>query len=131
MHSVCGNYCIFASFPVYYLGGFCQPPRLLHSQSLSFWPKFASLPVYSALPFYLKLESTHFLQTLLFFMRLPSPVCPKFLSLIFAIVNLPRLFTSSSVFFKFCFYETIKNPYFEEVFVIEFIGFVPWLPCNI
>ena len=32
-------------------GDFCQPPRLL------FWPKFASLPVYSTLPFYLKLES--------------------------------------------------------------------------
>ena len=32
-------------------GDFCQPPRLL------FWLKFASLPVYSALPFYLKLES--------------------------------------------------------------------------
>ena len=31
---------------------FCQPPRLL------FWPKFTSFPVYSALPFYLKLEST-------------------------------------------------------------------------
>ena len=32
-------------------GDFCQPPCLL------FWPKFASLPVSSALPFYLKFDS--------------------------------------------------------------------------
>ena len=31
--------------PFINFGDFCQPPRLL------FWPKFASLPVYSALPF--------------------------------------------------------------------------------
>ena len=37
--------------PFINFGDFCQPPRLLFS------PKFASLPVYSALPFYLKLES--------------------------------------------------------------------------
>ena len=37
--------------PFINFGDFCQPPRLL------FWPKFANLLVYSALPFYLKLES--------------------------------------------------------------------------
>ena len=36
--------------PFIYFGDFCQPPLLL------FWPKFASLLVYSALPFYLKFE---------------------------------------------------------------------------
>ena len=36
--------------PFINFGDFCQPPRLL------FWPKFASLSVYFALPFYLKLE---------------------------------------------------------------------------
>ena len=30
---------------------------LLHPPRSSFWPKFASLPVYSALPLYLKLKS--------------------------------------------------------------------------
>ena len=38
---------------------FFQPPHLLHSLCLLFWPKFASLRVYSALPFSLKLESTN------------------------------------------------------------------------
>ena len=33
-------------------GDFYQPPHLL------FWLKFASLPAYSALPFFLKLESS-------------------------------------------------------------------------
>ena len=37
--------------PFINFGDFRQPPRLLS------WPKFASLSVYSALPFYLKLES--------------------------------------------------------------------------
>ena len=37
-------------------GDFCQP-RLLHPPCLLFWPKFASLLVYYALPLYLKLES--------------------------------------------------------------------------
>ena len=41
-------------------GDFCQPPRLLHPPRLLFWPQFASLSVYSALPFYLKLESKWF-----------------------------------------------------------------------
>ena len=36
--------------PFINFGDFCQTPRLL------FWLKFASLPVYSALLFYLKLE---------------------------------------------------------------------------
>ena len=39
------------TFPVINFGDFCQPP------CLSFRPKFASLLVYSALPFYLKLKS--------------------------------------------------------------------------
>ena len=39
--------------PFINFGDFCQPPRLLFS------PKFASLPVYSALPFYLKLENNN------------------------------------------------------------------------
>ena len=39
-------------------GGFCQSPRLLHPSLLLIWSKFARLPVYSALPFYLELEST-------------------------------------------------------------------------
>ena len=38
-------------------GDFCQPPRLLHPSRSLFGLKFASIPVYSALPFYLKLES--------------------------------------------------------------------------
>ena len=37
--------------PYINFGDFWQPPRLI------FWLKFASLPVYSALPFYLKLEN--------------------------------------------------------------------------
>ena len=37
--------------PFINFGDFCQPPRLL------FWPKFTSLPVYSTLAYYLKLES--------------------------------------------------------------------------
>ena len=37
-------------------GGFCQTLRLLHPPHLLFWPQFASLPIYSALPFYLKLK---------------------------------------------------------------------------
>ena len=41
-------------------GDLCQPPCLLHPPRLLFWLKFASLPVYSALSFYLKLESIHF-----------------------------------------------------------------------
>ena len=44
--------------PFINFGDLCQPPRLLHPPPrLLFWRKFASLPVYSALPFYLKLES--------------------------------------------------------------------------
>ena len=42
--------------------GFCQPPRLLHPPRLLFWLKFASLPGYSTLPFYLKLESIQFVH---------------------------------------------------------------------
>ena len=38
---------------------FFQPPHLLHPLCLLFCPKFASLRVYSALPFSLKLESTN------------------------------------------------------------------------
>ena len=45
--------------PFINFGDFCQPPRLLHLPRLLFWLKLASLPVYSALPFYLKLESTN------------------------------------------------------------------------
>ena len=41
--------------PFINFGDFRQPPRLL------FWPKFVSLSVYSALPFYLKLESKNVL----------------------------------------------------------------------
>ena len=41
-------------------GDFCQPLRLFHPPRLLFWPQFASLSVYFALPFYLKLESTWF-----------------------------------------------------------------------
>ena len=44
--------------PFINFGDFCRPPRLLHTSHLLFSPKFASLPIYSALPFYLKLEST-------------------------------------------------------------------------
>ena len=44
--------------PFINFGDFCEPPRLLHPPRLLFWPKFAILPVYSAFPFYLKLEST-------------------------------------------------------------------------
>ena len=45
------------TFPFIKFGGFCQPPCWLRRPRLLFWPKFASLPVYSVLPFYLKLES--------------------------------------------------------------------------
>ena len=38
-------------------GDFCRPPRLLHPSLLLYWPKFANLLGYSALLFYLKLES--------------------------------------------------------------------------
>ena len=41
--------------PFINFGDFCQPPN---PSRLLFWPKFASLSVYSVLPFYLKLEST-------------------------------------------------------------------------
>ena len=44
--------------PFINFGDFCQSPRLLYPSFLLFWSKFVSLPVYSALPFYLKLEST-------------------------------------------------------------------------
>ena len=44
--------------PFINFGDFRQSPRLLHPSFLLFWPKFASLPIYSALPFYLNLEST-------------------------------------------------------------------------
>ena len=43
--------------PFINLGGFCLPPRLLRPLRLLFWSKFASLPVFSTHPFYLKLES--------------------------------------------------------------------------
>ena len=39
--------------PFINFGDFYQPPLLL------FWSKLASLPVYSTLPFYLKLKSRH------------------------------------------------------------------------
>ena len=39
------------------IAAFCQTPYLLQPPRLLFWPKFASLPVYSALPFCLKFES--------------------------------------------------------------------------
>ena len=60
------NCCVFANLPYIptspftNFGDFCQAPRLLHPSHLSFWPKFASLPVYSTLPFYLKLKSMLF-----------------------------------------------------------------------
>ena len=44
--------------PFINFGDFCEPPRSLHPPRLLFWPKCASLLVYSSLPFYLKLEST-------------------------------------------------------------------------
>ena len=44
--------------PFINFGDFCQPPRLLHPLRLLFWLKFARFPVYSALPFYLKLETS-------------------------------------------------------------------------
>ena len=44
--------------PFINFGDFCQFPHLLHPSLLLFWQKFASLTVYSALAFYLKLEST-------------------------------------------------------------------------
>ena len=60
------NYCVFASLLfiptsrfINFGGDFCQPPRLLHRSRLLFWPKFTSLPVYSVLAFYFKLESTN------------------------------------------------------------------------
>ena len=49
--------CIPTTSPFINFENFCQPPRLLHPLLLLFWPKFVSLPVYSTLPFYLKLES--------------------------------------------------------------------------
>ena len=58
------NCCVFDSLPFIptspfiNFGDFCQPPRLFHPTRLLLWPKFASLLVYSALPFYLKLESS-------------------------------------------------------------------------
>ena len=60
------NCCVFANLPYIptspftNFGDFCQAPRLLHPSHLLFWPKFASLPVYSTLPFYLKLKSMLF-----------------------------------------------------------------------
>ena len=48
----------FLTSPFINFGDFCQPSRLLHFPCLLFWQKFASLPVYSTLPFYLKLKST-------------------------------------------------------------------------
>ena len=49
---------------------FCQPPHLLHLPRLLFWPESASLLLYSALPFYLKLKSTWILTALLFILKL-------------------------------------------------------------
>ena len=46
--------------PFINFGDFCQPPRLLHPPGLLFWPKFPSLPVHSALSFYLNLENRAF-----------------------------------------------------------------------
>ena len=43
------------TFPLINFGDFRT--RLLHPPRLLFWPKFASLPVYFALPFYLKFKS--------------------------------------------------------------------------
>ena len=43
--------------PFINFGEFYQPPCFLHPPCLLFWPKFATLIVYSARPFYLKLES--------------------------------------------------------------------------
>ena len=39
-------------------GDFWEPPCLFHLPGILFWPKFASLPDCSAVPFYLKLDST-------------------------------------------------------------------------
>ena len=47
------------TFPFINFEDFCKPPRLLHPPRLLFWPKFSSLTVCSALPFYLKLETTY------------------------------------------------------------------------
>ena len=44
--------------PFINFGDFCQPPSLLHPPHLLFWSNSASLTVYSALPFYLKLDSS-------------------------------------------------------------------------
>ena len=46
--------------PFINFGDFYQAPRLLHPSHLLFWPKFASLPVYFILPFYLKFKSMLF-----------------------------------------------------------------------
>ena len=43
--------------PFINFGDICQPPCFLHPPRLLFWLKFASLPVYSVLPCYLKLKS--------------------------------------------------------------------------
>ena len=43
--------------PFINFGDFCKPPHLLHHPRLLFWQKFSSLPIYSALLFYLNLES--------------------------------------------------------------------------
>ena len=43
--------------PFINFGDFCQPLRLLYNPCSLFWPKSGRLPVYSALPFHLKLDS--------------------------------------------------------------------------
>ena len=47
------------TFPFINFEDFCKSPRLLHPPRLLFWPKFSSLTVCSALPFYLKFETTY------------------------------------------------------------------------
>ena len=49
-----------ATYSFINFGDFCQPLCLLHPPHLLFWPKFASQLVYSALSFYLKLESNSY-----------------------------------------------------------------------
>ena len=52
-------YPFIPTYPFIDFGDLCQPPCLL------FWPKFASLSVYSTLSFYLKLEITTFYSSII------------------------------------------------------------------
>ena len=97
---------------------FCQPPRLMDPPRLLFQPKFASVTVYSALPFYLKLESISCFPCEKIFNRGSSATASEFPDLVQVRIN---------VYIRHCKYH-VKLHLHEFQHLVQYnYSFLPYL----